>query len=401
MTHHSAALLHGLPMPIDCPRFVSLTTDRTHRTSTARAPDRLRNAALPLEHVTTRDDLLVTTPGRTVIDCLRELSLPDAVAVADAAVRHGLTTVSELRMLRGQQRHWPGIRAADDGIALIDPRRETWLESWSFTRLWQLGVPAPESQVVVYDARGWFLARVDGLWREHGTVAEADGAGKYLGQLNPDGPSGEAAARLVLEEKVREDRLRSTGLEVVRWSFGDVRHNAPAVVDRIEAAWERGDLARFRGHLVASPDRGRAHPSCRRRVGAPSAGGPPEARDGTPAQRHKVCGTATARPTLCPWVGKSGPDHPETPTSGTEERCTWRRARPTCARGSANRGPDAPKRRLSGTKWGWRGRVPGVGDGEPEHPERRLRAHGDAGRGGRAAGGAARPGAYWKGMVTR
>jgi len=253
VTHHSAALLHGLPMPIDCPRFVSLTTDRTHRTSAARTPDRLRNAALPLEHVMVSGRLTVTTPGRTVIDCLRELSLPDAVAVADAAVRLGLTTVRELRMLRGQQRHWPGIRAADDGIALIDPRRETWLESWSFTRLWQLGVPVPESQVLVLDARGRLIGRVDGLWRERGTVAEADGVGKYLGQLNADGPSGEAAARLVLAEKVREDRLRDTGLEVVRWGFRDLRRDAPGVVDRIAAAWERGDPGRFRGHLVASP----------------------------------------------------------------------------------------------------------------------------------------------------
>ena len=54
VTHHSAALLHGLPMPIDCPRFVSLTTDHSRRTSAAPAPDRLRNAALPLEHVTQR-----------------------------------------------------------------------------------------------------------------------------------------------------------------------------------------------------------------------------------------------------------------------------------------------------------------------------------------------------------
>ena len=135
---------------------------------------------------------------------------------------------------------------------LIDPRRETWLESWSFTRLWQLGVPVPESQVLVYDARGRLQGRVDGLWRERGTVAEADGGSKYLGQLNPDGPSGEAAARLVLAEKVREDRLRSTGLEVVRWGFRDVRRNAPTVVQQIGAAWERGDLARFRGQLVAS-----------------------------------------------------------------------------------------------------------------------------------------------------
>ena len=331
VTHHSAALVHGLPMPIDCPRFVSLTTDRTHRTSTARAPDRLRNAALPLEHITTRDQLVVTTPGRTVMDCLRELSLPDAVAVADAAVREGLTTVSELRMLRRQQRHWPGIRAADDGITLIDPRRETWLESWSFTRLWQLGVPTPESQVIVYDARGWFLARVDGLWREHGTVAEADGAGKYLGQLNPDGPSGEAAARLVLAEKVREDRLRSTGLEVVRWSFGDVRHNAPAVVDQIEAAWERGDLGRFRGHLVASRP---PSPRGATRFVAPSGAG---RGDGT-------CSRGGGRPRL--------------------------NFVPTGRRIGAR---STRKRRVSGTKWGYRAAGAARGGPGPAYPRWRRR----------------------------
>ena len=73
VTHHSAALLHGLPMPIDCPRFVSLTTDHSRRTSAPTTPDRLRNAALPADHVTQRSGLRVTTPGRTVVDCLREL----------------------------------------------------------------------------------------------------------------------------------------------------------------------------------------------------------------------------------------------------------------------------------------------------------------------------------------
>jgi hypothetical protein len=64
---------------------------------------------------------------------------------------------------------------------------------------------------------------------------------------------GEAAARLVVPEKIREDRLRGTGLEMVRWDFRDVRRTAPAVVDRIRGAWERGDLGRFRGRLVTSP----------------------------------------------------------------------------------------------------------------------------------------------------
>ena len=90
MTHHSAALLHGLPMPIDCPRFVSLTTDRTppDQRGAHPGPAAQRRPAARARHAAVAS-LAVTTPGRTVIDCLRELSLPDAVAVADAAVRGG------------------------------------------------------------------------------------------------------------------------------------------------------------------------------------------------------------------------------------------------------------------------------------------------------------------------
>ncbi len=65
-----------------------------------------------------------------------------------------------------------------------------------------------------------------------GTVAEADGAGKYLGELHPDGPSGAAAARLVLAEKIREDRLRGTGLEVVRWGSGRTSRRAGLAAGR-------------------------------------------------------------------------------------------------------------------------------------------------------------------------
>ena len=72
----------------------------------------------------------------------------------------------------------------------------------------------------VYDARGRFVGRVDGMWRERGDRAEADGAGSTSASSTPDGPSGAAAARLVLAEKVREDRLRAPGW---RWSGGASR----------------------------------------------------------------------------------------------------------------------------------------------------------------------------------
>ena len=66
-----------------------------------------------------------------------------------------------------------------------------------------------------------------------GTVVEADGAGKYLGEFDADGPSGLAAARAVVAEKVREDRLRSCGLEVVRYDVPEMRWRPQDVAARV------------------------------------------------------------------------------------------------------------------------------------------------------------------------
>jgi len=211
---------------------------------------RLEPGQLPAHHIQELGGLRVTSPARTVVDCLRELPLPDAVAIADAAVRRGLIDAADLQAVRHEQRGWPFITSADTGLRLLDPSRETWFESWSFVRLWQLGVELPESQVSVHDQRGRFLGRVDGLWRDDATVAEADGRGKYLGQFDPNGASAEAAARAVVAEKVREDRMRECGLEFVRWDLSMMLADAAGVADQVGHARRRGDISRFTGRLV-------------------------------------------------------------------------------------------------------------------------------------------------------
>jgi len=235
------------------PEWVALTTDRSSRTATPRTLLRIEPAGLPRAHVDNLLDLVVTTVARTVIDCLRELPLPDAVAIGDAALREGSVSLASLERVRAEQRGWPYITNADRALPILDGRRENWFESWSFARLWQLGIEPPEPQVGVYDLCGRFLGRVDGLWLEVGVVAEADGCGKYLGEFDPDGASGQAAARVVLAEKAREDRIRDCGLEFVRWSVDDMARDPRAVADQVERARKRGDIGRFRGRLVPTP----------------------------------------------------------------------------------------------------------------------------------------------------
>lgn len=250
VSHHSATCRFGLPLPLNMPQWVALSTDRSAVTGLPQGVARLEPGQLPAHHIKEVRGLRVTSPARTVIDCLRELPLPDAVAIADAALRRGLTDAAELEAVRQEQRGWPFITAADTGLRLLDPSRETWFESWSFIRLWQLGVELPESQVSVYDHRGRFLGRVDGLWRDDATVAEADGRGKYLGQFDPGGASAEAAARAIVAEKVREDQMRACGLEFVRWDLTAMLGDAAGVAGQVGNARQRGDIGRFTGRLV-------------------------------------------------------------------------------------------------------------------------------------------------------
>jgi hypothetical protein len=172
------------------------------------------------------------------------------VAVADHAVRSGATTVRDVELMIQAQRRWRGRPRAAAALGLVDPRRETWLESFSFVTLHGLGIDLPTPQVEVFDEWGRFVGRVDGMWISEGTVAEADGKGKYLmGLGDDDGPSGRAAALRVVEEKVREDGLRGLGLEVVRWDNTQIRDEPLTLARRVENARSRGDLDRFTGRL--------------------------------------------------------------------------------------------------------------------------------------------------------
>jgi len=253
VSHHSAAMLWSLPTPLHLPSWVCLTTGAIGSTAEPGSAVRLEPGALPARHVIERDGIRVTNPARTVVDCLRALPFADAVAIADAGVARNLVTVEELAAVRAEQRGWPFICQVDDALPILDPRRENWIESYSFARLWQLGIPIPESQVEVYDEYDNFVARLDGLWRELGVVGEVDGAGKYLGEFDADGPGGMAAARRVIAEKVREDRLRDLGLEVVRWDNLDITRHAEQVAARVLRAHRRGDASRFTGRFVTRP----------------------------------------------------------------------------------------------------------------------------------------------------
>jgi hypothetical protein len=253
VSHVSAALSYGLPCPIDGAGRPTLTIGTTGA-STDRQDDLVvQVASLRERDVTQWMEGRRTTPARTVADCLRHVPLPDAVAIADAAIRAGLTDETRIDEVLRWQDGWPYLRKGLAGRRLIDPRRESWLESFSFVVLHQHGLPLPVPQVTINDQAGRFIGRVDGFWPDRATVCEADGRTKYrMGRpaAGATAPSDVLVRRAIFEEKDREDRLRDVGLEVVRWSTREIVHFAPLVADRVRRAHRRGDPSRFVGRAL-------------------------------------------------------------------------------------------------------------------------------------------------------
>lgn len=252
VSHASGAALLGLPMPPTPLQRATMTLLDDTRTSRDDAWRRFHRGSTPPPHVWIRGGTPHLVPARTVVDCLRELSPGDALAVVDGALRRGLVTVAALRRIREHERRWPGIAVADALLALADGRRESWLESVSAWAFHECGLPTGVPQVVVLDAAGCFVARTDVGWAEQGVVGEADGRGKYLADAPPDEPADEVAARRVVAQGVRESRIRDLGLEVVRWDTVDAVSRHDDLRTRWAGAVERARPDRFRGRLVCS-----------------------------------------------------------------------------------------------------------------------------------------------------
>lgn len=241
VSHTSAAVLHGFPVWGQDLARVHLTrlddgAPRIEKDVHHHAGDVLA------EHVVLRDDgLLVSSPHRTLLEVATTSTLEQALVTADAALHSGSVRHAELRELVDACRSWPGARNAGAVVSLADDRAESVGETRARLAMRDVGLPAPELQVEICDHSGVLVGRVDFLFPERNTVVEFDGRVKY------DGTSGGASARILYEEKLREDELRELGYEVVRITWADLDNPARigALVRRAFArAAERGAALR-------------------------------------------------------------------------------------------------------------------------------------------------------------
>lgn len=233
ISHGSAAVLHGLPVFPGAVQRVHVTRDR-HGGGVRRSIVQVHGSRLRDDDYMMLDDVPVTSLARTVGDLSRTLPLDQAVAVGDRALALGLDPV-ELASVLEMAARWAGAAQARRVADFIDPRSESVGESFSRVRCHEVGLTPTELQYDVFDDLGSLVGRIDFAWPEHRTLGEFDGMSKYL-RLRQDGETIEEA---VIREKLREDRLRDLGWQVVRWIWAEL-FQADVIADRLHRAFARG-----------------------------------------------------------------------------------------------------------------------------------------------------------------
>ncbi|WP_143553887.1 hypothetical protein [Serinicoccus sp. CNJ-927] len=188
------------------------------------------HAPVPPGQVTDQDGIPVVRPA---LASLQEAVVHGAecgLVAADSALRVGAATPEELRSLVDLsclRRDRPAARLVAD---LADGSRESAGESRTAWLLHLLDIEV-ECQVEIYGPAGWLVARSDFRIKGTNVLLEFDGRVKYDDR------------DVLMAEKVREDRLRELGYEVVRLTWADLA--TPGLVRaKIRQALARASLRR-------------------------------------------------------------------------------------------------------------------------------------------------------------
>ena len=161
-------------------------------------------------------------PAVACVQVARVHGFMAGLAAMDSAVHRSLCSLADLESTAGALAG-PKAGTVQRAIAACDPSCESVGETRSRIILMDGNLPFA-SQVDIADAAG-FIGRVDFLV-DGCVVVEFDGMIKYAG------PTGQAA---LAKEKIREDRLRRAGYEVVRIVWSELE-DPSSILRRIEQA---------------------------------------------------------------------------------------------------------------------------------------------------------------------
>ncbi len=228
-SHRCAAVLLDLPL-LDRPCLPELTLAERSATTSVKGCVIHRERVQPGERVVTQG-IRTTNAARTVVDLARTLPFAEAVVVADAALGAVLTTSERLAAAGAAVRGRPSYARIQRVLDFATDRSASPGESLARTMFAEHGLPAPLlAQPIVVG--GLVIAEVEFLWKELRTIGEFDGRVKYL-------PGNDRGDDVLWKEKLREERLREAGFEVVRMTWAQVTREPHETCRRIRAAFSR------------------------------------------------------------------------------------------------------------------------------------------------------------------
>ncbi|MFD1722496.1 hypothetical protein [Amnibacterium endophyticum] len=228
-SHASAAALWEVPRIGAPDGLVHTLTSAADGTRTENGLRKHAVADLDLHRVLVHG-IPCTSIERTVLDLAMTEPFVDAVVALDWALREHTSedalhrALEELDPMRGRAK-------AERVLAFGDGRSGSVGESYSRALMAEHGFPVPVLQQRFDDHRG-LIGFVDFFWPDFSLIGEFDGLVKYsdLSMLR-----GRTPADALVDEKIREDRLRSTGNRCIRWIWATLRQRG-ALAAQLRAA---------------------------------------------------------------------------------------------------------------------------------------------------------------------
>jgi hypothetical protein len=200
--------------------------------------------------VVLRGGLLVTGRVRTVLDLAAFTPFAEAVVPVDHVLKadpaQGLPALTKEMLLAGIDGNYTAAAARRIQVALdfADARSGSAGESYSRALMRIAGFEPPALQYEIRDRAGT-AGFADYYWEGARVAGEFDGVVKYL---KPEYLQGRTASQAVVDEKLREDRIRAAGAKVVRWVWAELM-----VPGRLEEKLAAAGVPRRRARSAAVP----------------------------------------------------------------------------------------------------------------------------------------------------
>jgi hypothetical protein len=168
----------------------------------------------------------VTNAARTAFDIGRRTSRLRAVQQLDALANATDVKALDVAAVAAQHRGARGVRRLHQILPLVDGGAESPQETRTRLALIDAGLPRPQTQIVVFDAYGDFVARVDMGYRDLRVGIEYDGPQHWTDPGQRD------------RDIDRYSALQDLGWRIIRVSSELLRYRQGTFVARVVAAMQ-------------------------------------------------------------------------------------------------------------------------------------------------------------------